>query len=154
VVISSFDLPISDTYITIQANKCPEYAMKKFVSTFAAAVVLTLVSLGFANAADVKKGKRVFNKCKACHTLVESKHRIGPSLHGIIGRTAGTTEKYKYSKAMKKAGAGGLVWNEKTLAEYLAKPRSFVKGTKMVFAGIKKPTDMENLIEFLKEASK
>ena len=153
-MISTIDLPISDTYITTGANNRLEHAMKKFVSTFAAAAVVTLVPLGFANAADVKKGKRVFNKCKACHTLVESKHRIGPSLHGIIGRTAGTTEKYKYSKAMKNAGTGGLVWNEKTLAEYLAKPRSFVKGTKMVFAGIKKPTDMENLIAFLKEASK
>ncbi len=128
--------------------------MKKFVSTFAAAAIVFVVSIGYANAADVKKGKRVFNKCKACHTLVENKHRIGPSLHGIFGRTAGTTEKYKYSKAMKNAGAGGLVWNEKTLAEYLAKPRSFVKGTKMTFAGIKKPTDMENLMAFLKEASK
>ena len=55
---------------------------------------------------------------------------------------------------MKKAGAGGLVWNEETLAKYLVKPRAFVKGTKMVFAGIKKTKDMENLIAFLKEASK
>ena len=64
------------------------------------------------------------------------------------------TPKYKFSKAMKKAGAGGLVWNEETLAKYLVKPRAFVKGTKMVFAGIKKTKDMENLIAFLKKASK
>ena len=128
--------------------------MKKFVSAFAAAAIMSVVSIGYVNAADVKKGKRVFNKCKACHSLVENKNRIGPSLHGIFGRTAGTTPKYKFSKAMKKAGAGGLVWNEDTLAKYLLKPRAFIKGTKMAFAGIKKPKDMENLMAFLKEASK
>ena len=128
--------------------------MKKFVSASAVASIMLLVSIGYANSADIKKGKRVFNKCKACHSLVENKNRIGPSLHGIFGRTAGTTPKYKFSKAMKKAGAGGLVWNEETLAKYLVKPRAFVKGTKMVFAGIKKTRDMENLIAFLKEASK
>ena len=128
--------------------------MKKCVSAFAAAAIMSIVSIGYVNAADVKKGKRVFNKCKACHSLVENKNRIGPSLHGIFGRTAGTTPKYKFSKAMKKAGAGGLVWNEDTLAKYLLKPRAFIKGTKMAFAGIKKPKDMENLMAFLKEASK
>ena len=128
--------------------------MKKFVSAFAAAAIMSVISIGYVNAADVKKGKRVFNKCKACHSLVENKNRIGPSLHGIFGRTAGTTQKYKFSKAMKKAGAGGLVWSEDTLAKYLLKPRAFIKGTKMAFAGIKKPKDMENLMAFLKEASK
>ena len=55
---------------------------------------------------------------------------------------------------MTKAGADGLVWTEKTLTEYLTKPRSFIKGTKMTFAGIKKARDMENLLAFLKEAAK
>lgn len=128
--------------------------MKKVLSTIAAAAVTLVISMSYANAADVKKGKRVFNKCKACHTLVADKHRIGPSLAGIFGRKAGTTPKYKFSKAMKKAGAGGLVWNEATLAKYLKKPRAFVKGTKMTFAGIKKDKDMANLMAFLKDAAK
>lgn len=128
--------------------------MKKLMSILAATAIMSVVSIGYANAADVKKGKRVFNKCKACHTLVENKHRIGPSLHGIFGRTAGTTPKYKYSKAMKKAGENGIVWTEKTLTEYLVKPRTYIKGTKMAFAGIKKKSDMENLMAFLKGATK
>ena len=128
--------------------------MKKLASTLATAAILSVVSIGYASAADVKKGKRVFNKCKACHMLVANKHRIGPSLHGIFDRTAGTTPKYKYSKAMKKAGANGIVWDEKTLTEYLVKPRTYIKGTKMAFAGIKKKTDMDNLMAFLKEATK
>lgn len=128
--------------------------MKKSLSLTVTVAILSISSIGYANAADVAKGKKVFNKCKACHTLVADKHRIGPSLKGVFGRTAGTTTKYKYSKAMKKAGDGGLVWSEETLSAYLVKPRAYVKGTKMTFVGIKKPTDMANLMAFLKEAAK
>lgn len=128
--------------------------MKTILSMLAIAAFSFVISIGSANAADTKKGKRVFNKCKACHTLVANKHRIGPSLAGMFGRTAGTVPKYKYSKAMKKAGAAGLVWDEKTLAAYLKKPRAYVKGTKMTFAGIKKAKDMANLMAFLKDATK
>jgi cytochrome c2 len=128
--------------------------MKKTLSLSVTIAVLAISSMGYANAADIKKGKKVFNKCKACHTLVADKHRIGPSLAGVFGRKAGTASKYKFSKAMKKAGAGGLVWTEETLAAYLVKPRAYVKGTKMTFAGIKKPKDMANLTAFLKEATK
>lgn len=128
--------------------------MKKSLSLTATIAVLTVCSMGYANAADVAKGKKVFNKCKACHTLVADKHRIGPSLVGVFGRKAGTAAKYKYSKAMKKAGGGGLVWTEKTLSAYLVKPRAYIKGTKMIFAGIKKTKDMANLMAFLKEAAK
>ncbi len=128
--------------------------MKKQFSTVTFSMIMFLIALSSASAADLKKGKKVFNKCKACHTLVENKHRIGPSLHGIYGRKAGVASKYKFSRAMKKAGNSGLVWDDKSLAKYLSKPRSFIKGTKMAFAGIKKPRDMENLLAFLKEASK
>ena len=128
--------------------------MKKQFSKVTVSMVMLLIALSSASAADLKKGKKVFNKCKACHTLVENKHRIGPSLHGIYGRKAGVASKYKFSRAMKKAGNSGLVWDDKSLAKYLSKPRSFIKGTKMAFAGIKKPRDMENLLAFLKEASK
>ena len=128
--------------------------MKKHFSKVIVSIIMCLVALSTVNAADLKKGKKVFNKCKACHLLVENKHRIGPSLHGIYGRKAGAAPKYKFSRAMKKAGNDGLVWNDKSLAKYLTKPRSFIKGTKMAFAGIKKPRDMENLLAFLKEATK
>ena len=107
-----------------------------------------------ADAADVKRGKRVFNKCKACHTLVADKHRIGPSLVGIFGRAAGTMPKYRYSKAMKKAGVEGLIWTPEIMKEYLAKPRAYIRGTKMTFAGVKKERDRDDLIAFLIEATK
>ncbi|CAN0532586.1 unnamed protein product [Laminaria digitata] len=128
--------------------------MKKILSLTATVAILAVSSIGHANAADAAKGKKVFNKCKACHTLATGKHRIGPSLAGVFGRTAGTAEKYKFSKAMKKAGADGLVWTPETMSEYLKKPRTYIKGTKMTFAGLKKQADKDNLMAFLKEATK
>ena len=115
--------------------------------------VLMLVLANGSLGADISKGKKVYNKCKACHTLVEGKHRIGPSLAGIFGRQAGTTPKYRFSKAMKKAGAEGLVWTESTMDEYLARPRAFIRGAKMTFVGLKRKRDRENLIAFLKRAT-
>ncbi len=102
-------------------------------------------------AGDAAKGKKVFNKCKACHSLKAGKKRVGPSLAGIFGRTAGTTKGYKFSKGMKKSG---IVWTEKTMDQFLIKPRKMVKRTKMSFPGIKKKSQRDDLIAFLKEATK
>ena len=112
-------------------------------------------------AGDVKKGKKVFAKCKACHKTVAGKKGVGPNLNGLFGRTAGTLAKFKYSKDMKAAGAKGLVWNEKTLFTYLKNPKPFVGSfigkkkakTRMVFKGLKKEKDRANLIAYLKEAT-
>jgi cytochrome c len=101
---------------------------------------------------DVGKGKRVFNKCRACHSLEAGKNKVGPSLHGLFGRKAGTTD-YKYSKAMTEAGENGLVWNEEKLETYLKKPKDMIPGTKMIFVGLKKEDDREDLIAYLKEAT-
>ena len=97
-----------------------------------------------ASAADAEAGKTVFNKCKACHQI--GKNAVGPDLKGVIGRKAGTVEGYKYSEAMLNSG---LTWDAATMKEYLANPKKKVPGNKMVFAGIKDPTDEENLIAYL-----
>ena len=114
-----------------------------------AAGLAFLVLSGLAGAQDelVAKGEKVYKKCKACHALEEDKHKVGPSLAGIVGKPAGAAEGYKYSKAMAESG---LVWDEATLDGYLEKPRSFLKGTKMSFAGLKKEDDRANLIAYLK----
>lgn len=97
---------------------------------------------------DVAKGEKVFKKCAACHTLEEGKNKVGPSLYGVFGRAAGTLEDYKYSKAMI---GSGIVWNDENMDAYLKKPRAFLKGTKMAFAGLKKDDQRADLIAFLKE---
>ena len=102
-------------------------------------------SAGFA--ADIKAGEKVFKKCKACHYANREKHKTGPHLVNIIGRSAGSLEDYKkYSKAMK---ASGIVWNAFTLADYLRAPKKYIKGTKMAFVGLKKDADIENVIAYL-----
>lgn len=109
-----------------------------------------MVSPAFADG-DVKKGKKVFKKCKSCHFVDKEKNKIGPHLVGLMGRTAGTLEGFKYSKAMK---ASGIVWSPETLAAYLAKPKDLVPGTKMVFPGLKKEKQIANIIAYLEEATK
>ncbi len=101
-------------------------------------------------AADLAAGEKVFKKCKACHTVEEGgKNKIGPNLHGVIGREAALVEGYKYTKAMRESG---LVWDEETLTQYLANPKKFLKGNKMAFPGLKKEEDVANVIAYMKEA--
>ena len=119
---------------------------------------LTLVA-AFALAAgramaggDPVKGKKVFAKCKVCHSVKDGKNKVGPSLYGVFGRTAGTGAGFKrYSRAMKKSG---VVWSAETLDKYLAKPKGFIKGNRMSFGGLKKKADRDNIISYLEQATK
>ncbi len=101
---------------------------------------------------DPAKGKKVFAKCKICHTLKKGKNKIGPSLYGVFGRKAGTGAGFKrYSPAMKKSG---VVWSAETLEKYLTNPKGFIKGNRMVFPGLKKKADRDNVIFYLEQATK
>ena len=95
---------------------------------------------------DATKGERVFKKCSSCHAIEEGKRKLGPSLYGIMGRKSGSVEGFKYSKPMVSAD---LVWNEETLAGFLANPKKYMKGTKMAFPGIKKEKDLADLLAYL-----
>ena len=116
--------------------------------------IITGVSMGVSSvfAGDVDAGKKVFRKCNVCHTLEEGcKRKIGPNLFGIMGRASGTVEGFKYSKAMLKSG---LTWDDATLDKYLTKPKKLVPKTKMRFAGLKKKSQREDLIAYLKKTTK
>ncbi|MCV3242546.1 c-type cytochrome [Mesorhizobium sp. ZC-5] len=121
------------------------------VIAFFAALSIAGLSAGQSLAQDAAAGEKVFAKCKACHVVEDDKNKIGPSLKGLFGRTAGTHPGFKYSKAMIDAGAAGLVWDEAKLKEYLHSPKAMVKGTKMAFAGLKDDTDIVNLEAYLKQ---
>ena len=101
---------------------------------------------------DAKKGAKLFKtKCTACHTIeAGGAHKQGPNLHGLIGKEAGTNDGFGYSAALK---ASPVVWEEATLMEWLLSPKKYIKGNKMVFAGIKKKDERANLIAYLQEAS-
>jgi cytochrome c len=104
-----------------------------------------------AIAGDPKKGKRVFARCLSCHILTEEgPKKQGPHLYGIFGRTAGTVEGFKYSKAMAESG---IVWDETTIDAYMADPKGYIPGNRMAFVGIKKAKQRADLIAYLKEAT-
>ena len=122
------------------------FRSKIAVSLLAATMALPMA----ASAQDAAKGEKVFRKCKACHQVGDgAKNKTGPLLNGIVGREAGTIEGFKYSKALKEAASGGLIWTEEELAAYLTKPKDYMPGTKMSFAGLKKEDDRANVIAYL-----
>lgn len=98
---------------------------------------------------DATAGEKTFRQCAACHKIEAGKNGIGPSLNGVAGRKAGTGAGYNYSGPMKNAN---LIWNDQTLADYLENPRKKVPGTKMTFAGLRKPQDRANVIAYMKKA--
>jgi cytochrome c len=106
-------------------------------------------SIGAASAQDAALGEKVFQKCRACHQIGEgAKDAVGPVLNGVVGRKAGTYPDYSYSDANKNSG---ITWDEATLKEYLKNPRAKVPGTKMIFPGLTKDDDIDNVIAYLKQ---
>ena len=95
---------------------------------------------------DPALGKAQFNKCAACHSIKQGENKIGPSLHGIVGRPSHSIQGFDYSAAMK---GYNVTWDPATLDHYLADPRGVVQGTKMIFVGLKKEEDRANLIAYL-----
>lgn len=102
-----------------------------------------------ALAGDAKAGKRVFKKCKACHSFKEGRNGAGPTLHKIFGAPAGQAD-FGYSDEM---AASGIVWDADALAGFLAKPKEYLPGTKMSFNGLKKQKDIDNIIAYIAEES-
>lgn len=137
--------------------------MKKTIAIFAFAATLsplagmpamaedTPETTNLSAQGDAEKGKRLFNRCKACHNLTAAgRPRMGPNLDNLFGRAAGSSEGYKYSKALAEAD---FVWTESKVDEWLAKPKAFLPGNKMAFAGLRKEQDRKDLMAYLRVAT-
>jgi cytochrome c len=108
-----------------------------------------LLGAGGAHAGDPAAGERVFRKCLPCHAVGEGAQiKVGPVLNGLLGRPAGTYPNYNYTDANKNSK---FVWDEPTLANYLKNPKAAIPGTKMEFAGLPRPNEIEDVIAFLKQ---
>ena len=99
----------------------------------------------------VEDGQKVFKKCSACHSVKKGgKNKIGPALYNVIGRDMGELKDYKYSKALI---AFGKSWTFTEMNSFLIKPQTYIKGTKMAFAGLKKENDRASVILFMNKNS-
>ena len=119
----------------------------KLIST---CLILTAIALPTFAGGDADMGKKVFKKCKACHSIGEgAKNKVGPVLTGVIDAPYGANPDFKYSKAMKAKNEEGEVWTTENLTAFLTKPKDAVPGTKMSFPGLKKAEDIENILAYL-----
>jgi len=118
--------------------------------SFTLALLALAAGAAVAAEGDVESGRKLYAQCRACHETEAGKHKVGPSLHGIFGRMAGTIEGFRYSPALTQSG---IVWNEQTMGEYIANPRDFIKGNRMAYAGLKDEKHRADVIAFLKQAT-
>ena len=105
-----------------------------------------------AQSGDADRGERLFaQQCKICHTIdKDGRNGVGPNLHGLFGQKAGAVSGFSFSEAMKNSG---IVWDDNTVADYLKDPKSRVPGTKMVYAGLKQPAQLDDMIAYLHKAT-
>jgi cytochrome c len=108
--------------------------------------IVAIMALG-----DVTAGEKIFKKCAACHSIEKGgANKIGPALYGVVGSKVGHVSDYKYSKAL---ATYGKQWSFEELNGFLTKPASYLKGTKMSYAGLRKETDRASVIKYLNQNS-
>ena len=134
--------------ITEQAAPTATSSASSDISTTPAPKESAMVDLAtLLKTADIVSGKKLSKKCAACHDLKPGgKNKVGPALFGIVGQPIAAKSDFKFSTAMSNKGGN---WTNENLNEFIAKPKNFIKGTKMAFAGIKKPEKRADLIAYL-----
>lgn len=116
-----------------------------------AAVAAVLAAPAARAEGDAVRGEKQFEECASCHSTEQGVNKVGPSLHGVIGRKAGSIEDFRYSPAMRKSG---ITWSAQTLEKFIADPQMDVPGNRMPFAGVPDAGDRADLIAYLEKATK
>ena len=147
---------IADGVFHVKKLKKPGYQVEVesqlTLGTSQAAEVEEKIDIGaFMTLGDVASGEKIFKKCAACHSINKGgKNKIGPALYNVVGRTVGGVDDYKYSKAL---ASYGKEWTFEELNGFLQKPSSYLKGTKMSYAGLRKEKDRASIIKYLNQNS-
>ena len=147
---------LSDVIFHVEKPETPGYAVDvetaTTVSTSSSSTEVEKIDIAALMAmGDLATGEKVFKKCAACHSIVKGGgNKIGPALYNVVGRKVGAVNDYKYSKAL--AGYE-KVWTFEELNGYLIKPATWIKGTKMAFAGLRKEKDRASVIKYLNQNS-
>ncbi|MEO3471068.1 cytochrome c family protein [Roseomonas sp. CAU 1739] len=125
--------------------------MRNFVLAAVFGLAPSLVTMAHAqDAGDAEAGRRVFNQCRACHTIEQgARNGVGPNLFGIVGRRAASIESFRYSENMRELGTAGHVWTVENLRPYVTNPKDIVPRGIMSFPGLRDQTQVTNLLAFL-----
>ncbi|WP_415323555.1 c-type cytochrome [Candidatus Pelagibacter sp. Uisw_127] len=149
---------IADGVFHVKKPKNPGYQVEvesqltSGTSQAAEVEVAEKIDIGaFMTLGDVASGEKIFKKCAACHSINKGgKNKIGPALYNVVGRTVGGLDDYKYSKTL---ASYGKQWTFEELNGFLQKPASYLKGTKMSYAGLRKEKDRASIIKYLNQNS-
>ena len=148
---------IADSVFHVEKPKKPGYAVEVALAVDTnseASQDVVEVKIGISSMmslGDVASGEKIFKKCAACHSInKDGANKIGPALYNVVGRKVGRVNGYKYSKAL---AAYDKEWTFEELNGYLKKPASYIKGTKMSFAGLRKEKDRASIIKYLNQNS-
>ena len=147
---------IADSVFYVKKPKKPGYQVEvesqlTSVTSEVAKVVEKIDIAAIMALGDVTSGEKIFKKCAACHSINKGgKNKIGPALYNVVGRAVGGVDDYKYSKAL---ASYGKEWSFEELNGFLKKPASYLKGTKMSYAGLRKEKDRASIIKYLNQMS-
>ena len=115
-------------------------------SAFFACMAVLIASAVARAEGDAARGEKRFEECAPCHALEKDKETVGPSLHGVFGRKAGTASDFRYSPALRRSG---IAWDDSSIDRYIADPQGFIPGNRMPYAGIADAGARADLIAYL-----
>jgi cytochrome c len=147
---------IADGVFHVEKPKKPGYKVeveKKLIAdnTETAGTIEKIDIAAIMATGDLDSGKKIFKKCAACHSIVkDGGNKIGPALYNVVGRAVGGVSDYKYSKSL---ASYGKEWTFEELNGFLKKPSTYLRGTKMSYAGLRKETDRASIIMYLNHNS-